>query len=392
MQSVQMSATHPADDLLTQAAELIAQAKRPLIMAGHGVILANAYAELRALAEKTSIPVITTLLGLSCFPVTHPLNIGMPGMHGPAHVNRAIGNCDLIVGVGLRFDDRVTGDVKTFAPHAKIIHIDIDPSEMHKIKVATVPIVADAKVALTALTQVVEASTQSDWLEEIRAWEAADTQRIQQIERDESIPDPISILDAIYRATNGEAIVVSDVGQHQMWTARHYPWTRLNSQITSGGLGTMGFSLPAAMGVKMGVPDAPVWAVAGDGCFQMNLQELATLKQEGVAVKVAIMNNGYLGMVRQWQQFFHSRNYSETPISSPDYTLLAPAYGLIGIRVTRRDEVEAAVKRAMETDGTVVIDFVIESEANVYPMVAPGAAITNMIEEQVEEKAGAKRD
>jgi acetolactate synthase-1/2/3 large subunit len=313
----------------------------------------------------------------------------MPGMHGPAHVNRAIGNCDLIIGVGLRFDDRVTGDAKTFALGAKLIHIDIDPSEMHKIKVATVPIVADAKPALTALNEVVEATDKSDWLHEIRSWEAAEAQRIQQIERDQILPDPISILDAIYSATDGEAIVVSDVGQHQMWTARHYPWTRLNSQITSGGLGTMGFSLPAAMGVKMGMPDTPVWAVAGDGCFQMNLQELATLQQEGVAVKVAIMNNGYLGMVRQWQQFFHSRNYSETPISSPDYTLLAPAYGLTGIRVTRRDEVEAAVKRAMETEGTVIIDFVIESEANVYPMVAPGAAITNMIEEQVEEKADA---
>jgi len=381
MQSVQASATRPADDLLTQAAELIAQAKRPLIMAGHGIILSNAYTELRALAEKTSIPVITTLLGLSCFSVNHPLNIGMPGMHGPAHVNRAIGDCDLIIGVGLRFDDRVTGDVKSFAPHASIIHIDIDPSEMHKVKVATVPIVADAKVALAALTEAVEASNQSDWLREIRSWEAADTERIQQIERDESIPDPIGILDAIYNVTDGEAIVVSDVGQHQMWTARHYPWTRLNSQITSGGLGTMGFSLPAAMGVKMGIPDTPVWVVAGDGGIQMNLQELATLQQEGVAVKVAIMNNGYLGMVRQWQQFFHARNYSETPITGPDYTLLAPAYGLTGIRVTRRDEVEAAVKRAMETEGTVIIDFVIESESNVYPMVAPGAAITKMIEE-----------
>ena len=313
--------------------------------------------------------------------MTHSLNIGLPGMHGPAHVNRAIGDCDLIIGVGLRFDDRVTGDVKSFAPHASIIHIDIDPSEMHKVKVATVPIVADAKVALAALTEAVEASNQSDWLREIRSWEAADTERIQQIERDESIPDPIGILDAIYNVTDGEAIVVSDVGQHQMWTARHYPWTRLNSQITSGGLGTMGFSLPAAMGVKMGIPDTPVWVVAGDGGIQMNLQELATLQQEGVAVKVAIMNNGYLGMVRQWQQFFHARNYSETPITGPDYTLLAPAYGLTGIRVTRRDEVEAAVKRAMETEGTVIIDFVIESESNVYPMVAPGAAITKMIEE-----------
>ena len=383
MQSVQASGTRPADDLLAQAAELIAQAKRPLIMAGHGIILSDAYAELRALAEKTSIPVITTLLGLSCFPVTHPLNIGMPGMHGPAHVNRAIGNCDLIIGAGLRFDDRVTGDVKAFAPGAKIIHIDIDPSEMHKVKIAAVPIVADAKVALAALTEAVAATDKSDWLREVRSWEAAEAERVQQIERDQSMPDPISILDAIYKATGGEAIVVSDVGQHQMWTARHYPWTRLNSQITSGGLGTMGFSLPAAMGVKMGIPDTPVWVVAGDGGIQMNLQELATLQQEGVAVKVAIMNNGYLGMVRQWQQFFHARNYSETPISGPDYTLLASAYGLTGICVRRKDEVEAAVKRAMEIEGTVIIDFVIESEANVYPMVAPGAAITNMIEEQV---------
>lgn len=383
MQSMRTSATRPAEDLLARAAELIAQAKRPLIMAGHGIILANAYAELRALAEKTSIPVITTLLGLSCFPVNHPLNIGMPGMHGPAHVNRAIGNCDLIIGVGLRFDDRVTGDVKSFAPNARIIHIDIDPSEMHKIKIAAVPMVADAKVGLAALNETVEATDKSAWLREVRSWEAAETMRIEQIEREQSMPDPISILDAIYKATDGEAIVVSDVGQHQMWTARHYPWTRLNSQITSGGLGTMGFSLPAAMGVKMGIPDTPVWVVAGDGGIQMNLQELATLQQEGVAVKVAIMNNGYLGMVRQWQQFFHARNYSETPITGPDYTLLAPAYGLTGIRVTRRDEVEAAVKRAMETEGTVIIDFVIESESNVYPMVAPGAAITNMIEEQV---------
>ncbi len=372
----------PSDYLLTQAAQLISGAQRPLIMAGHGIILSNAYSELRAFAEKTGVPVITTLLGLSSFPDTHPLHLGMPGMHGPAHVNRAIGDADLIIGVGLRFDDRVTGKVDEFAPRARFIHIDIDPSEMHKVKVAAVPIVADARVALAALTQTVSVSEKSAWLQEIRSWQAADSERIGQIERDETLPDPISILGAIREATKGEAIVVSDVGQHQMWTARHYLWTRPNSYITSGGLGTMGFSLPAAMGVKMGMPDVPVWAVAGDGCFQMNLQELATLQQEGVAVKVAIMNNGYLGMVRQWQQFFHSRNYSETPITGPDYTKLAPAYGLIGIRVTRRDEIAAAVQRAMETPGTVIIDFVIASDSNVYPMVPPGKAITHMIEEQ----------
>jgi len=380
LQASQANAPRPADHLLLQAVELIAQSQRPLIMAGHGVILSNAYSELRALAEKASIPVITTLLGLSAFPASHPLFIGMPGMHGPAHTNHAIDAADLIIGVGLRFDDRVTGDVSGFAPNARIIHIDIDPSEMHKVRVATVPIVSDAKVALAALTDAVAPAGKRAWLEEIRSWETAANERNQSLQHDEALPDPVGILNAIYKATNGEAIIVSDVGQHQMWTARFYRWERLNSHITSGGLGTMGFSLPAAMGVKMGVPDAPVWAVAGDGGVQMNLQELATLQQEGVAVKVAIMNNGYLGMVRQWQQFFHSHNYSETPITSPDYTKLAPAYGLTGIRVTSRDEVEAAVKHAMETEGTVIIDFAIESEANVFPMIPSGKTVKQMIE------------
>jgi acetolactate synthase-1/2/3 large subunit len=381
LQAIAANSEGPSETALSQAAQLIAQAQRPLIMAGHGVILSNAYNELRAFAEKTSIPVITTLLGLSAFPDTHPLHIGMPGMHGPAHVNHAIGKADLIVGVGLRFDDRVTGKVSEFAPKAQIIHIDIDASEMHKVKVATVPIVADAKVALAALTEAVAPTDKSAWLDEIRSWQVRDDARIQQIQRDDETPDPTSILSAIREATDGEAIIVTDVGQHQMWVARHYTWTRPNSHITSGGLGTMGFALPASMGVKMGMPDSTVWAIAGDGGAQMNIQELATLQQEGVAVKYAIMNNGYLGMVRQWQQFFHSRNYSETPISSPDFVKLADAYGMTGIRVTRREDIQAAVKRAMETEGTVIVEFVIAPEANVYPMVPPGKAITDMIEE-----------
>ncbi len=376
----------PAHILLEHAAQLIADAKRPVIMAGHGVILSEAFAELRAFAEKTSIPVISSLLGLSAFPETHPLFIGMAGMHGPAHTNRAIDVADLIISVGLRFDDRITGDASQFAPNARIIHIDIDASEMHKVKMATVPIVADAKVALAALTETVAPADKHDWLEQIRTWEAADNRRLENVRQYEDIPDPITILRAINEVTKGEAIVVSDVGQHQMWTARHYNWTRPNSHITSGGLGTMGFSLPAAMGVKMGMPDVPVWVVVGDGCIQMNIQELATLRQEGVAIKIAIMNNGYLGMVRQWQQFFHSSNYSETPITGPDYTLLAPAYGLTGMRVTRRDEVEAAVKRAMETEGTVILDFMIEPEANVFPMIPSGKTVKHIIEAPVEEK------
>jgi len=374
-------APHPSAEAVARAAKLINDAQRPLIMSGHGVILANAYEELYAFAEKTNIPVITTLLGLSAFPETHPLALGMPGMHGPAHVNRAIGESDLIIGIGLRFDDRVTGKVSEFAPHARFIHIDIDPSEMHKVKRAAVPIVADAKEALARLVEGVEQGEHSTWIDEVRGWEAENNERSASIERNQEYPDPICILEAIRAETKDEAIIVTDVGQHQMWTARHYTWTRPNSHITSGGLGTMGFALPAAMGVKMGIPDAIVWAVAGDGGIQMNIQELATLRQEGITVKVAIMNNGYLGMVRQWQHFFHNGNYSETPISGPDYVKLAEAYGLTGVRVTKREDVEAAVQKAMDTEGTVIVEFVIESEANVYPMVAPGSAITNMIEE-----------
>ncbi len=383
-------ATHvaePSPEAIARAAHLIASAQRPLIMSGHGVILSDAYDELLAFAEKASIPVISTLLGLSAVPVDHPLFLGMPGMHGPAHVNRAIGMADLIIGVGLRFDDRVTGKVSEFAPHARIIHIDIDASEMHKVKPAAVPIVADAKAALSALVEAVAPGDHSAWIAEIRGWEAQEQERLARASREQAYPDPRGILDAIYAATNGDAIIVTDVGQHQMWTARFYPWKRPNSHITSGGLGTMGFALPAAMGVKMGVPDATVWVVAGDGGIQMNIQELATLKQLGLAVKVAIMNNGYLGMVRQWQQFFHNHNYSETPITGPDYPKLAEAYGLSGMRITRREDVAAAVRTAMETEGTVIIDFVIEPESNVYPMVAPGSAITSMIEEPVEENA-----
>ncbi len=382
------SVPQPSAAAIARAAQLIAEAERPLIMSGHGIILSEAYDELRAFAEKAHIPVITTLLGLSAFPETHPLALGMPGMHGPAHVNRAIGTADLIVGVGLRFDDRVSGKASEFAARARLIHIDIDASEMHKVKPATVPIVSDAKAALAALTEAVEQGDHSAWLGELRSWEAQDNERIANIKRDQEYPDPTSILDAIRAETGGEAIIVTDVGQHQMWTARHYLWTRRNSHITSGGLGTMGFSLPAAMGVKMGLPGATVWVVAGDGGIQMNIQELATLRQYGVTVKVAIMNNGYLGMVRQWQQFFHSRNYSETPITGPNYTMLAAAYGLTGMRITKRADVAAAVHQAMETEGTVIIDFVIEPESNVYPMVAPGSAITSMIEETAEENAG----
>ncbi|WP_220208276.1 biosynthetic-type acetolactate synthase large subunit [Reticulibacter mediterranei] len=370
---------HPAAYLVAQAAALIARAERPLIMAGHGVILSQAYEELRRFAEKAHIPVITTLLGISAFSSAHPLFIGMPGLHGAAHVNRAIGQADLIIGVGLRFDDRVTGNVSDFAPHARIIHIDIDPAEIHKVKVASVPLIADAGAALAALHERIEPLDHSEWLREIRFWQYTDG-AIGRRQFNETLPDPIGILTAMHEATDGKAILVTDVGQHQMWVARYYPWTCHNSHITSGGQGTMGFALPAALGVKMGLPDASVWVVAGDGGIQMNIQELATLQQEGVDLKIVIMNNGYLGMVRQLQQFFYAGNYSEVPISSPDYVQLADAYGMKGIRITRREDVADAIQTAMETPGSIILDFVIEAEANVYPTVIPGKGITEMIE------------
>lgn len=368
------------DEQLAQAVKLIAQARRPLIIAGHGVILSSAFSELAAFAEKTMIPVVTTLLGISAFPATHPLSIGMLGLHGAAHVNRAIGEADLIIGVGLRFDDRAIGEVSGFAPHANLIHIDIDSSEMHKVMIATVPLVADARAALAALCTRIAPADHHDWLQTIRDKQRATEARTQRETRDENIPDPQSILMAIHEATQGEAILVTDVGQHQMWAARHYQWTRRNSHITSGGLGTMGFALPAALGIKKGIPHAPVWVIVGDGGIQMNIQELATLQQEGVQLKIAIMNNGYLGMVRQQQEFYHAGNYSEVSITSPDYVQLADAYGIQGRRIEKRADVADAIREAMRIPGTVLIDFVIEATTNVYPTVIPGKPITSMIE------------
>jgi len=359
-----------------RAGSLIDRARKPLILAGHGVILAEAYDELRSFAERTGIPVIATLLGLSCIPESHPLYLGWPGMHGPAHINRAIDEADLIVAVGMRFDDRITGKLETWAPNAKFVHIDIDPAEINKNVKVEVGIVADAKDGLATLTTASSPADHTEWLETIRSrarpeGPPTDTEGI----------TPYDVLGAIKRGTGGEARLVTDVGQHQMWAARFYGYEKHNSHITSGGLGTMGFALPAAMGVKAAFPGEPVWAVAGDGGIQMNIQELATLVQEGLEIKIAVLNNGYLGMVRQWQQFFHNRNYSETRITGPDYELLCPAYGLQGRTVTQKEDVEMAVDWAMATPGSVVLDFRIAQEANVYPMIPSGGSVATMIEE-----------
>jgi acetolactate synthase-1/2/3 large subunit len=362
------------DAAIRDAARLIAEAQRPLIMMGHGVILANAYDELRRLAERTGFPVITTLLGISGFPESHPLHLGMPGMHGEVHVNRAIQRADLILGIGLRFDDRVTGNTAGFAPQARIIHVDLDASEIGKNVPTALGIVGDVKAVVADLLSAVAPRRCDAWRDEIRSFVR---QRRESFRGDLS---PENIMAAIHRVAGDRATIVTDVGQHQMWVAKVYPYQRPNSHITSGGLGTMGFAVPAAMGVALARPGEPVWSISGDGGFQMNLQELATMVQEKIPVKIGIFNNGYLGMVRQWQQFFHARRYSATPIWSPDYVKLALAYGIAGWRVEDAGQLAAVVARANATPGPALIEFVIEQEANVFPMIPPGASLSEAIE------------
>ncbi|HEV8400866.1 MAG TPA: biosynthetic-type acetolactate synthase large subunit [Gemmatimonadales bacterium] len=363
-----------SDDAVTQAVKLIAAAERPLLMVGHGVILANAYAAVRALAEKTGMPVVTTLLGISAFPEGHPLHLGMPGMHGEVHVNRAIQRADLIVAIGLRFDDRVTGNLASFAPRARIVHIDMDPSEIGRNVPVTVGIVGDAKAVTRQLVARVAARGCDAWRAEI------ESQRRPPDASFRGGMSPEAILTAIRDATDGECTIVTDVGQHQMWVAKLFPYRRPNTHITSGGLGTMGFAVPAAMGVHLARPGETVWAISGDGGFQMNMAEMATMVQEGLTVKLAVFNNGYLGMVRQWQQFFHGKRYSCTPIWSPDYVKLAAAYGIPGYRVSEASDLATVVGRANADPGSTLVEFVIEQEANVFPMIPPGGSISEPIE------------
>jgi acetolactate synthase-1/2/3 large subunit len=364
----------PREAGLRHAARLVAEAKRPVIMAGHGVLLSQAYDELRRFAELTGIPVITTLLGISGFPESHPLHLGMPGMHGEVHVNRAIQFADLLIGVGLRFDDRVTGNTAQFAPRAKVIHIELDPAEIGKNVPVAVGIVGDAREVLAQLIDTVRPRDCAEWRAEIDSFMKS---RVETYRGDLS---PESILRTLDDITGGNCTVVSDVGQHQMWIAKLFPYQRPNTHITSGGLGTMGFAVPAAMGVHLARPHEPVWAISGDGGFQMNMQEMATMVQERIPVKMAIFNNGYLGMVRQWQQFFHGRRYSATPIWSPDYVKLAAAYGIAGWRVESADQTADVIRQAAAHDGPTLIEFMIEQEANVFPMIPPGASLSEPIE------------
>jgi acetolactate synthase-1/2/3 large subunit len=374
---------HPPEDPRAEdveaALELIRQAKRPLILAGHGIIMSRATQELRELAERAQIPIALTLLGKGAIPEDHPLVIGMMGMHGEAASNLAIQEADLLIALGMRFDDRVTGNVKTYALNAKKIHVDIDASEINKNIRVDVGIVGDLRNVLTKILPGVSASTHPEWLNQIRDWqEDSDERDIINRDYTEKLLGA-QVINDLWRFTGGEAITVTDVGQHQMLEAQYYPHQRPETMITSGGLGTMGFGLPAAIGAKFGRPEEEVWAIVGDGGFQMTLCELATAKQENVNVNIAIINNSFLGMVRQWQEFFYEERYQSTPIFSPDFVKLAEAYGIPAMRVTSRDQIAASVEFARSVNGPTLIEYVVEKEEIVYPMVPSGADLHAMI-------------
>ena len=373
---------HP--EQIKKAAKLINEAQRPLIIAGRGVIISGAYAELKQLAETAQVPVVTTLLGISCFPEGHVLSLGMLGMHGMAYANMAVNAADVIIAIGMRFGDRATAKVSAFAPHARIIHIDIDPAEIGKNVRVDVPIVGDVKAVLNALNKLIVSTEHIGWVQQLDGWRR---EHPSTVIRDSQGLLPQFVIRQIYEVTQGEATIVTGVGQNQMWAAHYYWYNRPNSLISSGGLGTMGFELPAAMGAKIGCPEDIVWCIAGDGGFQMTIQELATIVQEKVAVKIAIINNGYLGMVRQWQELFYERRYVATPLSGPDFVKIAEAYGLPGLRVRHKEEVIPAIEQAMAHNGPFLIDFAVEPEENVYPMVPPGASLAEVLEEPKKEVA-----
>jgi len=371
---------------LQQAAEMLNQAQKPLIIAGHGVVLAEAEQELQALAEKANTPVVTTLLGISSIPESHPLCLGMAGMHGEAYTNLALSEADLIISLGSRFDDRLTGPAERFARQAKIIHVDIDPVEINKVVPADLAVVGDLGEVLPALVPLVKSADHAEWLATIQEWRGESAQRdIVAQETDDLAPQ--YVIREIWHATQGEALMVSDVGQNQMWEAQYFIHHKRRGLLSSGGLGTMGFALPAAIGAQLGQPEEAVWVTVGDGGFQMNIQELATVAQEKLPIKIAILNNGYLGMVRQWQEIFFDKNYSGTPLSGPDFVRVAEAYGIPGIVVKEKSEAAPAIAQAIATNGPVLIDFQVVQEENVYPMVAPGASLNQMLRRPLAQEA-----
>jgi len=368
---------------IKRAARVIAESERPVILAGHGILFSGASEEVRELAEKAQIPVITTLLGISSFPDDHVLAVGMPGMHGMAYASKAIEEADLLIALGMRFDDRITGKVSAFALRSRKIHIDIDPSEIGKNVPVDVPIVGDLKRVLRKLNKLVEPATHLEWVQNIDKLKH-DHPSMYIRQTDKLLPQ--FIINQLSKATNGEAIVVTGVGQHQMWAAQHYMFKEPRTWVSSGGSGAMGYEVPGAMGAQMGAPGKVVWSVAGDGGFQMTMAELATMVENNIPVKFAIINNSVLGMVRQWQEFFYQKSYVATQYThNPDFVKLADAFGMLGLRVTEKTQVMPAIQKAMEYDGPALIDFVVEEEENVYPMIPAGQTIHDLIEEPLPE-------
>jgi acetolactate synthase-1/2/3 large subunit len=365
---------------IDKAAGIINNAKKPFILVGHGVLISGAEKEVLALSEKAGIPVASTLLGLSAFPPDHPNYVGYLGMHGNYGPNVKTNECDVLIAIGMRFDDRVTGDPKKYAPQAKVIHIEIDQSEIDKIIKATVGINADARQAVGALLEKVQPAQHEAWLEEFRVCDRIEYSKV--IEPD-LYPDSDGIkmgevIRRVTESTNGEAIVVTDVGQHQMVTSRYYKFRKPNSYVTSGGLGTMGFALPAAMGAKVGKMHEPVVAVIGDGGFQMTIQELGTISQYSIPVKIIILNNDFLGMVRQWQQLFFEKRYSFTEMTNPDFVKIGQAYGIPSRRVSERDDLQAAIDEMLAAEGPYLLEVKVEKEENVFPMVPSGDSVSNI--------------
>jgi acetolactate synthase I/II/III large subunit len=369
----------PADNpqAVRQLAGLLRSAERPLILAGRGVNLAGANSELRRLAEESDTPVVSTLLGLGALPGSHSNFLGLVGMHGRPSANRALCACDLLIIVGTRLGDRTTGNKAGFARQAKIVHVDVDPAEIGKNVGPDLPVVGDAKRLLASLLAEGVKGNRAGWRRQVEQWRVEETQVTPP--RNNGWVSPRQVLETLDRQTGGEAFVVTDVGQHQLWAAQYYTYDRPGGFISSGGLGTMGFGLPAAIGAKLGRPQDAVWLVCGDGGFQMNIQELATMVQEGAAVKIALLNNGYLGMVRQWQELFFERRYSSTPLLGPDFVRVVEAYGVPARRVERDEGVAEALRWASEVDGPAFVEFVINPEENVLPMVPPGGSLDNMV-------------